>query len=247
MLNKILNPDLFHGGNKEKNFFEGWYFKLVDKEGKNSYALIPGVFLGSRKEYSHSFIQILHGNEALYLYKKYKVEDFRWHEGKFAINVKDNIFSLKGIKVDINDSVISVKGKVKFNNIVKWPNTILNPGSMGFYNYIPFMQCYSQVCSLNMDLSGFLEINGEIIDFNGGKGYIEKNWGRAFPYSWIWVQCNNFKNRTVSVTCSIGEVPFLMGGFRGFLIGLTLNNKFYEFTTINRSKLNIVKKRTLQK
>lgn len=242
MLKKIIYPDIFHGENKKKNFFEGWYFKLVDKEGKNSYALIPGIFLGREKEYSHSFIQILHGKESLYLYKKYRVENFKWHKDKFVINVKDNVFSLNGIKVDIKDSVISVNGKVTFNNIVKWPDTIINPGSMGFYNYIPFMQCYSQVSSLNMDLSGYLKVNGEFIDFNGGKGYIEKNWGKAFPYSWIWVQCNNFKNKTASVTCSVGEIPFLLGRFRGFLIGLTLNNKFYKFTTMNRSKLNIVKK-----
>lgn len=31
-MNIIQKPDLYHGKNKEKNFFEGWYFKVVDKK-----------------------------------------------------------------------------------------------------------------------------------------------------------------------------------------------------------------------
>ncbi|WP_243392439.1 MULTISPECIES: tocopherol cyclase family protein [unclassified Mesotoga] len=31
-----------------------------------------------------------------------------------------------------------------------------------------------------------------MIDLTGGKGYIEKDWGRSLPDAWIWMQSNNF-------------------------------------------------------
>lgn len=110
---------------------------------------------------------------------------------------------------------------------------------MGFYNYFNFMQCYSQVCAVDMDLNGSLCINGKTINFSGGKGYIEKNWGKAFPYSWIWIQSNCFSTKSAALTCSIGHVPFFTGSFKGFLIGLYIDSNFYTFSTINRSKLHI--------
>lgn len=112
---------------------------------------------------------------------------------------------------------------------------------MGIYNHLPFMECYSQVCAIDGDIEeGHLKINGQVIDFSNGKYYIEKNWGKSFPTSWIWVQSNNFENHRATVTCSLGIVPFpLIKEFRGFLIGVTVDHKFYPFTTMNNSKLNI--------
>ena len=77
------------------------------------------------------------------------------------------------------------------------------------------------------------------IDFTDGKGYIEKNWGKAFPFSWKWIQCNSFKNTDASISCSIGHIPFLSSSFRGFLIGVEFNKKFFKFTSINKSKLTL--------
>lgn len=131
---------------------------------------------------------------------------------------------------------------MRFDNIFKWPDTYVNPGSMGFYNYLLFMQCYSQVCALDMIVNGKIVLNDREIIFNNGKGYIEKNWGKAFPFSWIWTQANCFDNTTASLSVSIGHIPFITGSFRGFLIGLMVEQKFYTFTTINKSKIDIVRK-----
>ncbi|MDS0524252.1 hypothetical protein NNC19_01090 [Clostridium sp. SHJSY1] len=46
---------------------------------------------------------------------------------------------------------------------------------MGFYNYLDFMECYSQVCAVDGYIRGKLYINEEEIDFTGGKVYVEKN------------------------------------------------------------------------
>lgn len=239
MIRKILNPDLYHGHGKKKDFFEGWYFKISDSKKENTLAFIPGIFLGKDEDNSHSFIQIVDGISTQYDYLRFKTTEFKASKEAFDIKLDKNRFSLDGFSLDIADSSVNIKGKINFSNVKKWPDTFINPGSMGFYNYLTFMQCYSQVCAMDIELSGSLNINGEDISFENGRGYIEKNWGKDFPYSWIWVQGNQFDKRKAALSCSIGHVPFPLGSFKGFLIGFMIEGDFYTFTTMNRSKIKI--------
>lgn len=235
-MNAKLNPDLYHGKNKKDNFFEGWYFKITSKDKKYTFALIPGISLSND---SHCFVQILQGEKVLYNYCRYPIDSFSYSNNPFHIKIDKNYFSLDGLFIDISQDNINIIGSLSFHNIVKWKDSIINPGSMGFYNYLSFMECYSQVCALNGDIKGTLTINDEVIDFNGGKIYIEKNWGKSFPVEWLWIQSNCFNDSRATVTCSLGEIPFPIKNFRGFLIGVTIDDRFYKFTTINRSKISL--------
>jgi hypothetical protein len=237
----ILNPDLYHGYNKKNNFFEGWYFKIVDRTGKHRFAFIPGIFKGENNSASHSFLQIIDGAAPDYNYLTFPTSDFWAHEKQFRISVARNHFSLEGFELDIEQEGQQIQGKIKLDNRLTWPDTWYRPGSMGYYNFFTFMQCYSQVCCMYADLTGMLTINGQQVDFTGGTAYIEKKWGRDFPHGWVWVQANNFAQSTASISCSVGHIPFLHTTFRGFLIGLSYADAFYSFTTINRSTLHISK------
>lgn len=240
-IKSLRNPDLYHG-RMGKTYFEGWYFKLVDASRQQVFAFIPGVSFSADPKHSHGFVQIVDGKKALYWYEKFPVESFSADAGRFFVKIQGNDFSSQGLRLNIQRPSMELKGDISFTNLLKWPDTFFNPGSMGFYNYILKMQCYSQVCALDFDLEGFLEINGEKLDFSGGRGYIEKNWGSAFPYSWVWVQCNHFQKERASVTCSLAHIPFLFTSFRGFLIGLYIGKDFYEFTTMNRSRVELIQK-----
>ncbi|KNF07861.1 tocopherol cyclase [Gottschalkia purinilytica] len=242
MFKEIRNPDLYHGVNRKKNFFEGWYFKIVDKNCDNVFAFIPGIAKGNSLKFNHSFIQVLDGKKVKYNYIKFNSSSFKFKKDKFSIAIEDNNFSLSGISLNINNEKDNISGNIKFENVKKWPDSIVNPGSMGFYNYLTFMECYSHVCCIDGNIIGGLNINGDYIDFTGGKVYIEKNWGRSFPKSWIWIQSNSFDNKRVAFTCSIGRVPFICTTFSGFLVSIMVEDKFYKFTTINRSKMKIIKK-----
>lgn len=239
----ILNPNLYHGKRKESNFFEGWYFKIVDKNNLYKFAFIPGIALGQNKSQNHSFIQIVDGKDITYKYLKYDEKLFRYDNNNFKVSINSNMFSLEKISLALNyktnEGDKKIKGTLNFKDTLPWPDSIINPGSMGFYNYLLFMECYSQVCVLDGRIEGSLEIDGKLIDFTDGKVYIEKNWGKSFPKSWIWIQSNNFENKSVSVTCSLATIPFPIKDFRGFLIAVTINGKFISFTTINNSKLFI--------
>lgn len=238
-MKEIFNPNLYHGIHKSKNFFEGWYYKIVDRYNNYKLAIIPGISFGDNEDEHHSFIQIINGHDISYNYISYLIDNFKYSNDSFRISVDSNIFTLENINLNIINNDISIRGHLIFKNKSKWPSNLLNPGSMGFYNFLTFMECYSQVCILNGSIVGTLDINNQTIDFTGGKVYIEKNWGKSFPKSWLWIQCNSFKNRTISLTCSLANIPFPTGNFQGFLIGLTLEDRFISFTTINRSKVSL--------
>ena len=102
---------------------------------------------------------------------------------------------------------------------------------MGPYGFTPFMQCYHGILSLDHALEGELTLDGTACSYTGGRGYIEKDWGRSFPLGYVWTQSNHFDRDGVSVTASVATIPWLTGAFRGFLVGLLLDGELHRFTT----------------
>ena len=217
MLKEILNPTLYHGKRKKKNFFEGWYFKITDKDHKYAFAFIIGIIKGKIKEEGHSFIQILDGVKHKFYYLKFSKDCFNYSHKPFSITINNNYFSLNKIILNHYDENIQLCGSLNIVDLVKWPDSIINPGSMGFYNYLLFMECYSHVCCLNANIVGKIMINNIEYDFTGGKLYVEKNWGKRFPENYLWIQANNFL-KMMLLTLSLGKVPLWKYNFNGFYV-----------------------------
>lgn len=239
MLNSIrkkLNPPCYQGNNNSQHF-EGWYFKLVDKDQQNFYAFIPGIFIDKNKTDSHSFIQIFNGVNNKTYYNRFPIEDFQSKDYDFKIQINSNSFSSNKIFLDLNNSSLKINGELNFENLIHWPKTLISPGIMGWYTWVPFMECYHGIVSLNHSIQGSLNINDKKVDFSNGKGYTEKDWGKSFPEAWIWCQSNHFSTENVSVTGSIAIIPWITKPFLGFIFGLWHKNKLYRFTTYTGTKL----------
>lgn len=101
--NKLQNPEIFQGNKEKKSYFEGWYFKVVDQNGSNIYAIIPGIALDRKKRASHSFIQFFDGGKGEYDYFKFDVDEFQASEGKFAVNIGGSYFSSTKIHLDTKE------------------------------------------------------------------------------------------------------------------------------------------------
>jgi len=109
---------------------------------------------------------------------------------------------------------------------------------MGWYSFVPFMECYHGVVSMHHELDGQLTVRGETIDFSGGYGYIEKDWGTSFPSSWIWLQSNHLERDTpTSLMVSIARIPWLGSHFVGFLGGLLLDGQLHRFATYTGARV----------
>jgi hypothetical protein len=108
---------------------------------------------------------------------------------------------------------------------------------MGWNRSVPFMETYHGVLGLDHTVDGELAIDGVALGFDGGRGYVEKDWGRSFPSAWVWAQSNHFGQPGTSVTISVARIPWLGGSFVGYIVGLLHDGVLYEFTTYDGARM----------
>lgn len=229
-----LNPGSYHGTNKKPPFFEGWYYKLVSANEKNKIAIIPGVILGKDE---HAFIQVLNGVDGKTAYYEFPIDRFNSEPPLFSLRIDDNQFDGNHLSLNIDRTQGHISGEVKLGPLNPWPVTFLSPGIMGWYAWVPRMECYHGVLSFDHTLEGTLTLDGQEMDFSGGRGYIEKDWGQSFPAAWVWFQTNHFRRQSACITASVAIIPWIGRAFRGFIVGLWVNGKLYRFTTHNNTRI----------
>ena len=258
-----LHPENYHGHHARPPFFEGWYFKSVSADGRQRIAVIPGVFLG---ENGHAFIQVLDGANRRADYVSFPLTEFWASAAEFEIRIAGNHFNTRGFSLDVDTSLGSVRGALEFDGVNPWPVTLTSPGIMGWYAWVPRMECYHGVLSFDHAIEGALAINGETLDFSGGRGYIEKDWGQAFPEGYIWFQSNHFQTDEfnpsltaghgltrastndqtssspgrVSLTASVAIIPWIGHSFRGHIVGLWIDGVLYRFATYTGADIEVL-------
>ena len=234
MFGKLYNPEIFQGNLGKKKYFEGWYFKHVDRSKSHVSAIIPGVSISGD---SHAFIQVLDGVSGESHYFRFPIETFLFNKRDFSISISSNDFSLSGIALDLHDHGMRLQGKLTYHRPIKYPKKILSLGIMGWYSFVPFMECYHGVASISHSIKGSFMMNGDKLDFDEGNGYIEKDWGKSFPSAWIWLQANSFDDADASIMISVAKIPWLGSSFTGFLCFLYVDGGLHRFMTYNNSRL----------
>jgi hypothetical protein len=233
---RFLKPEIFQGDLKKKNYFEGWYFKHVSADLKHVYSFIPGVSLNPKEP--HSFIQVINGITGETDYISYPPEKFVWDKNKLYLKIGDSVFTDTYIDLNISNGNLNVRGHIDYSNVIKYESSLFSPGIMGWYSFVPYMECKHGIVSVNHDLKGTVSINGISIDLTDGKGYIEKDWGTSFPEAWIWIQSNNFSGHKTSFSFSVAKIPWLGRFFMGFISFLYFEERFILFSTYNKSVIS---------
>ena len=231
-LHALWNPASYHGWGRSKRFFEGWYYKLVSVNETHAFAIIPGIAMDENGQ-QQAFIQVLDGKNDTAWYHRFPVEDFRPTPKKHALWIGDNFFSEEKIILDLPQ----LKGEISFEETVPWSCSLISPGIMGPFSFVPFMECYHGILSMNHGLKGELCFKEENISFSKGLGYTEKDWGHSFPAGYIWMQSNHFSTPGISVKASMAIIPWLGSSFIGHIAGVLFKGKLYEFTTYNGTKV----------
>ena len=210
--------DRYHGSNK-RPFFEGWYHKMTTSKGE-TLVVIPGIYRSGFSEYETAFLMIYQGSNGHIEYIPYTVSDFECNKKCYSLRLGENYFSLDKIKLNLNTEKINLNGTILSDNLNPWPVTLFEPGCMGWYAYVPTMECFHGILSMNHTLNGQLNLNNSKLNFDGGKGYIEKDWGRNFPKNWIWAQSNHFQDSELSVSISLATIPWKKSQFSGYIVGV---------------------------
>jgi hypothetical protein len=234
-LRGVFQPDIYHGFNRRPPYFEGWYFKLTDASCNQRWAVIPGIFRAEDSSKDHSFIQVLDGVSGRATYHDYPVDAFWAHQSRFEVCVGGSAFSSDRVTLAVDDGQRPVHGELRFNHQATLPQSLYQPGIMGPFGYSPAMECYHGLVSLDHGLDGALLIGEEEVNFSGGRGYIEKDWGTNFPSAYVWFQSNHFSAARTSISASIARIPLWGLNFPGFIIALWHNGIHYRWATYNRA------------
>ena len=227
-----FHPEQYQGWGKTKRYFEGWYFKVLNSDQTKAFAFIPGIAM-DENGVQQSFVQVLDGKKRTAEYHKFEASQFHPQAGKFEILLANNFFSVNKLRLDLS----TVQGQLNFSQMTPWPNSWYSPGIMGPYSFVPFMECYHGILSMDHHIDGVLTIHDEAIDFTGGRGYMEKDWGHSFPSAYFWMQTNHFSQPGISLKASVAKIPWMGSSFVGFIAGVWSQDRLIQFTTYNSSKL----------
>lgn len=234
-LRAVWHPERYHGWGRTRNYFEGWYYKLVDPTEQYALAFIPGISYDARGE-GHAFVQVLEGKALRTHYIDFPTAQFRPAADRFDVRVGESRFHAAGLDL----ALPGFSGTLSFDKRHPWTRQLGAPGIMGWYGFVPFMECYHDVISLHHRLRGTLRIHGTEVDFTGGIGYLEKDWGRRFPSSWVWLQTNHFDHaEPISVMASVARIPWLGQHFIGHIVGFWFGGELHRFATYTGSKFDL--------
>lgn len=166
----------FHGTGRRGPYFEGWYLKCQTRQGR-ALALIPAFHIDREGRRSAS-LQVIAENGTWWL--AYPDAAFHACEGRFAVQMDQSVWDDTGLCLKVERDDLCLQGRLRGGPFVPLASDIMGP-----FRFLPGMECSHGVLSMGHPLSGSLTLNGEVLDFTDGTGYIETDRGRSFPSAYL--------------------------------------------------------------
>jgi tocopherol cyclase len=111
------------------------------------------------------------------------------------------------------------------------PHGVQKP-TAGWLSALPIFEPGWQVLLAHGLAKGWIEWNDSRYEFQQAPVYAEKNWGRAFPEKWFWLQCNAFaEHPTLAITAAGGKRQVLWWMDSVAMIGIHYQGQFYAFAS----------------
>lgn len=214
----------YHGAGRIGVYFEGWYLK--HQHVSNGFAVIPAIHM-QRSGAKKASIQIITQMGAGMV--EFPGEQFEAGERESWVRIGDNLFSTQGIRLNLSTGDLAVRGSLRYG-----PLTPLQSDIMGPFQYVPFLQCRHGVISMGHRLEGELQVNGKVVNYTGGTGYVETDRGRSFPRAYLWTQC---VWKEGSVMLSIADIPMPGGSFTGCICAVLWDGQEYRLATYQGVKI----------
>ncbi len=255
----------YHWDGGRDRFFEGWYYRVTLPEIAQTFAFMysiddpAGRAAGSR--YSGGAAQIL-GPDDRYLWQTFPDAAGFWaaagelalgHWGRHCRSERPHLLPVTDFAATVtagyqatarlNQGAIadparggSCRWCYRIEPVYGWGNPERPQRSTGgWLSFFPLFEPGWQVLLAYGRATGWIEWLGERYAFTDAPAYGEKNWGRAFPLKWFWLNCNSFAGepQDLALTAAAGRREAPWGIEEVGAIGLHYRGQFFEFVPWN--------------
>lgn len=251
----------YHWNGLDRDFFEGWYFRITLPKIKESFAFMYSIEdpLGD-SDRSGGAAQIL-GIDEQYLLCPFPDRRKFWaaknhlslgHWGKTNLAMRPQLLPVEDFERQIIQgyqvTATLHQGALPEQDCRWCYHTIPIYGwgqpqqpqqaTAGWLSYLPIFEPGWQILMAHGLATGWIEWRGKRYQFSNAPAYSEKNWGRSFPDKWFWLNCNSFSETAgLAVTAGGGRRKVLWTTEEVAMIGIHYRDRFYEFVPWN-SQLN---------
>jgi tocopherol cyclase len=247
----------YHWNGIERDFFEGWYFRVTLPKIGESFAFMYSIEdpLGINP-HSSGAAQIL-GIGAEYIWCPFPDLRKFWadksclglgHWGETNLAIPPQLLSIaefdRNIQQGYQVTATLHQGSLPAQNCRWCYQTIpvygwgqpqqLQQATAGTLSLLPIFEPGWQILLAHGLATGWIEWQGQRYDFTNAPAYSEKNWGRSFPEKWFWINCNSFDETVgLAITAGGGKRKVLWMTEEVGMIGIHYRDKFYEFVPWN--------------
>lgn len=231
----------------QRDWYEWWYYKVVDPKTKKAFYFVYGLVnpwdQNQSVPASKAFVSAGSFSQKKIIEERWLASDFR--ANKKPHRLTDSIFELGSNNIisqnQLQGNIINEEGaRVRWhiNTQRQW-----SYNAMGWTLFLPeISNIYWYPIQASLNMTGWIDFDGERIEFENAPGYQDRNWGRTFPKWWAWIVSNNFKNSPGTVLASGGGQPKVFGitdRFEGYTVGVTHEGEEYAFKFPNGDKIKL--------
>jgi tocopherol cyclase len=247
----------YHWNGCDRNFFEGWYFRITLPKIGASFAFMYSIEDPSgTSTNSGGAVQIIGINEQYLLSRFPDISKF-WadrhqlglgHWGETNLDIRPQLLSVEEFTRQMTTgyqvTATLHQGALPEHDCRWCYHTIPIYGwgqpqqpqqaTAGWLSYLPIFEPGWQILMAHGLATGWIEWRGERYEFSQAPAYSEKNWGQSFPEKWFWLNCNSFSETVgLAVTAGGGRRKVLWTMEEVAMIGIHYRDKFYEFVPWN--------------
>ncbi|NEQ82836.1 MAG: tocopherol cyclase [Moorea sp. SIO2I5] len=262
MADQIQTPHSgYHWDGKSERFFEGWYYRVTLPNCGQTFAFMYSIEdpIGGQP-YSGGSAQIL-GPDDQYMCRTFPHPEQFWgsseslglgHWGKTKLQITPQYLDPDKFEYQIKEGYQATATlnqgfirdpasgrycdwRYEIKPIYGWGD--LGKAQQSTAGWLSFLEIFEpgwQILMAHGLATGWIDWNGRLYDFTNIPAYGEKNWGRAFPKKWFWLNCNSFTDQPdLALTAGGGRREVVGLAEAAALIGIHYEGKFYEFVPWN--------------
>lgn len=229
----ISNPDesRYHWDGQTDPYFEGWYFKINQRETGLGFFFIYGVIFPGNQTSGEAFLHFGGGHDGRTVYKSFPLDSFSAGTEDLDVVMGKNKATKSRIIGEVLNNQKEFRWDIDIEQRMTWDKT------MGSYTDSDELDVNWQVEHLSAVADGFIEWDGQHFELDNALAYSDHNWGPEFPSYYMWMQGAHFPNRVDAFSLSGGAVNGLLGERQAYMIGYYRDGELLTFRTQDMARI----------